>query len=246
MYSFQTRVRFSEVDSSLHITLPAILTYFQDCSIFHSSSIGMGVAEMMREGHAWILSSWQIIVNRYPELGEELTISTWAYGWRSFFGYRNFTMTDASGNLAAYANTNWIYTDIHTGRPVKIPKEVSDAYSIEAPLDMEVSGRKISIPKNGTSSDRIFAVRRSDIDSNHHVNNERYVLIAQEFLPDAFVPRQMRAEYKSAAKYGDIMYPVITDEGEKITVVLNNEAGSPYAVIEFRESSGDTEKNGDT
>ena len=47
MYSFQTRVRFSEVDSELHITLPAILTYFQDCSIFHSDSIGLGISRLM-------------------------------------------------------------------------------------------------------------------------------------------------------------------------------------------------------
>lgn len=235
MYSFQTRVRFSEVDSNLQITLPAILTYFQDCSIFHSDSIGMGVADMMREGHAWILSSWQIIIDRYPGLGEDLAISTWAYGWKSFFGYRNFKMEDASGKMTAYANTNWIYTDIRTGRPVKIPKEVSDAYSIEPPLDMEISGRKIPVPENGWIPDSTFAVRKSDIDSNHHVNNERYVLIAQEFLPDDFITRQMRAEYKSSAKYGDTMYPVVTDEGSKITVVLNNQNGSPYAVIEFQQ-----------
>lgn len=54
MYSFQTRVRFSEVDSELHITLPAILTYFQDCSIFHSDSIGLGISRLMQEGHVWI------------------------------------------------------------------------------------------------------------------------------------------------------------------------------------------------
>ena len=115
----------------------------------------------------------------------------------------------------------------------RIPKEVSDAYSIEPPLNMEFSGRKISVPKEGVSPERVFAVRKSDIDSNHHVNNERYVLIAQEFLPAGFRTRQMRAEYKRSAKYGDTMYPVVTDEGDKITVVLNNKESSPYAVIEF-------------
>ena len=247
MYSFQTRVRFSEVDSDLHITLPAILTYFQDCSIFHSESIGLGITDLMREGHVWILSSWQIVVNRYPVLGEELTVSTWAYGWKSFFGYRNFKLEDATGNMVAYANTNWVYTDIHTGRPTKIPKKVSDAYSIEPPLEMKVSGRKIPIPKEGKHPDRAFAVRKSDIDSNHHVNNERYVLIAQEFLPAGFVTRQMRAEYKNSAKYGDTMYPVITAADDKITVVLNNEAGTPYAVIEFCAGVPSAEnKNGET
>ena len=233
MYSFKSHVRFSEVDSDLHLTLPAILTYFQDCSIFHSESIGMGVASMMEAGFAWILSSWQIVVERYPDLGEELTISTWAHGWKSFYGYRNFKMEDAQGNMVAYANTNWIYTDIHTGRPTKIPKEVSDIYSIEPPLDMDMTGRKISIPKDGIAADTAYDVRHADIDSNHHVNNERYVLLAQEFIPEGFVTRQMRAEYKNAAKFGDTMYPVITKGENRITVVLNNKESKPYAVIEF-------------
>lgn len=233
MYSFKSRVRFSEVDSNLHITLPAILTYFQDCSIFHSESIGMGITDMMEEGHAWILSSWQIIVKRYPVLNEELTISTWAYGWKSFFGYRNFKLEDENGVMIAYANTNWIYTDIRTGRPSKIPTAVSDAYSIEPPLDMDIAGRKIPVPAAGTARDG-YTVRRSDIDSNHHVNNERYVLIAQEYLPEGFITRQLRAEYKSSARYGDTLYPIVTDEEDKITVVLNNETGKPYAIIEFQ------------
>lgn len=233
MYSFRSRVRFSEVDSNLQITLPSILTYFQDCSILHSESIGMSINSMMEEGHAWILSSWQIIVERYPALSEELTISTWAYGWKGFFGYRNFKLEDADGAMAAYANTNWIYTDIHTGRPAKIPQKVSDAYNIEPPLDMNVTARKIPIPAEGVARNE-YTVRKSDIDSNHHVNNARYVLIAQEFLPEGFITRQLRAEYKSSAKYGDTMYPVVTDEGDKLTVVLNNQTGKPYAVIQFQ------------
>ncbi len=116
MYQFKSRVRFSEVDSHLNMTLPSIINYFQDCSTFHSDSIGQGIEVMMEQGYAWILSSWQIIINRYPRFGEEITISTWAHGWKAFFGYRNFKMEDAEGNILAYSNTNWIYMNIKTGR----------------------------------------------------------------------------------------------------------------------------------
>ncbi len=71
MYQFKSRVRFSEVDSQLHMTLPSIINYFQDCSTFHSDSIGYGIEVMMEQGYAWILSSWQIIINRYPSSGKK-------------------------------------------------------------------------------------------------------------------------------------------------------------------------------
>ena len=232
MYSFKSNIRFSEVDNHLYATLPSILTYFQDCSIFHSEFIERGVEYCKQQGFAWLLSSWQIIVERYPKLGEEVTVSTWAYGFKGFFGYRNFSMKDKAGNMIAYANTNWIFTDIKTGHPTRITQDMIDAYSYEPQLEMQVAPRKIAIPAGGTAKEAI-SVHKFDIDSNEHVNNERYVLMAQEFLPEGFQTYQLRAEYKRAAVYGDTIYPVVSEEEGKITVVLNDENSSPYAVIVF-------------
>ena len=81
MYQFKSRVRFSEVDSQLHMTLPSIINYFQDCSTFHSDSIGYGIEVMMEQGYAWILSSWQIIINRYTKgSGKKSQSARWAHG----------------------------------------------------------------------------------------------------------------------------------------------------------------------
>jgi acyl-ACP thioesterase len=216
--------------------LPAIINYFQDCSTFHSESIGDGVAAMKKRGYAWILSSWQIIVNRYPKLYEEIKISTWAYGWKSFFGFRNYTMEDSDGNILAYANTNWLYMNLHTGHPERIPKEVSDAYHCEPPLSMEMASRKIHAPETGIAMEPIL-VHKLDIDSNQHVNNGRYVPMAQECLPKGFVTHQLRVEYRKSAVYGDTIYPVVTTEGTKTTVCLNDSEGTPYAVVVFEEEN---------
>lgn len=234
MYSFKSRIRFSEVNSELSATLPSILSYFQDCSIFHAESIGSGIEYSKKRGFAWILSSWLVDVSRYPKLEEKVTVSTWAHGYRGFYGYRNFKMEDETGEILACANTNWIFTDLRTGHPTRIFQEVIDAYRQEPPLDMEDAPRKIPIPGNGTPGDPI-PVRKYFIDSNLHVNNEKYILIAEEFLPAGFRTRQLRAEYKRAAVFGDTLYPVVSPEEDRVTVVLNSETGSPYAVAEFRQ-----------
>ena len=62
--------RYSEVDSQGKITLAAILDYFQDCSIFHSEELNVGISYLERQKMAWVLSSWQIEIRRYPEIGE--------------------------------------------------------------------------------------------------------------------------------------------------------------------------------
>ena len=43
MYTFDSKVRYSEIDHRGTMTLPALINYFQDCSTFQSESLGFGV-----------------------------------------------------------------------------------------------------------------------------------------------------------------------------------------------------------
>ena len=42
-YSFESRVRFSEIGEDGCLTLPGILDYFQDCCTFESEQTGVGM-----------------------------------------------------------------------------------------------------------------------------------------------------------------------------------------------------------
>ena len=92
---------------------------------------------LAEKGQAWVLSSWQIVVNRYPLLYEKIRVSTWPYAFRRFLGSRNFTMEDEKGELIAYANSLWTYLDIASGRPVNVDKKQIEAYTLEEKLDMD-------------------------------------------------------------------------------------------------------------
>ena len=85
MYAFDSRIRYSETDSEGDLTLDALLNYFQDCSTFHSEDVGLGIGYMKEIGQVWVLSSWQIVVNRYPKLGEKVKIVTLPYELKVFW-----------------------------------------------------------------------------------------------------------------------------------------------------------------
>ena len=108
-YSFSGRVRYSEIGENGLLTLPGILNYFQDCSTFQSEESGLGIEVLKEWKRFWVLSAWQVIVERYPCLGENIRTSTWAYAFRSFLGMRNFCMETEDGERIAYANTYWTY-----------------------------------------------------------------------------------------------------------------------------------------
>lgn len=234
MYSFNSRVRYSEVDKDKKLDLFSIINYFQDCSTFHSEDIGKGLEYLQKSKRVWLMNAWQIMINRFPTLGEEITTSTWAYDFKSMYGYRNFMIQDVNNQVAAVANSIWVYMDTDNNRPVKVNEEDISGYIPEERFDMEYTPRKILIPKNLTTLEG-FPVIRSNIDTNNHVNNGQYIKMAEEFLPAGYHFKQMRAEYRKSAVLGDVITPMVCNDHNIYTVVLANKNGTPYTIIEFTQ-----------
>lgn len=232
-YSFDSRVRYSEVGEDKNLTLNSIINYFQDCSTFHSESIGVGMDFLAEKQQGWVLSAWQIVVERYPKLCEEIKISTWPYDFRHFLGSRNFTMEDAGGNRIASANTLWTFLDLKTGHPINVDETQIKAYELEEKLDMKYAPRKIKVPAEYVEFPS-FTVKAHHLDTNHHVNNGQYILMAQEYIPSDFTVREMRAEYKKQALLGDVLVPRVHEENGVYTVILDSPSGDVYVIVELK------------
>lgn len=69
MYSFDSRVRYSEVDEDRKLSLTGVINYMQDCSTFQSEDLNMGIDYLTEKHRAWLLSSWQIIGGPLSETG---------------------------------------------------------------------------------------------------------------------------------------------------------------------------------
>lgn len=234
MYSFNSRVRYSEVNSEQEMTLPALLDYLQDCCTFQSEELASGVDYLKEHHQAWVLSSWEVFVKRYPKLAENITINTWPYDFKNFYGYRNFTITDEQGEVVAAANSVWVFMDTEKMKPVKISDHFIEVYRDEMGkrLERDWSERKIKICGE-TEQKAPIAVQRFHIDTNHHMNNSKYVMTAENYLPEEFETASLRVEYKKAAVQDDILYPEVLENGKNIIVSLADECGKAYAIVSF-------------
>ncbi len=233
MYGYETRVRMTEADQYQQMTLTGVLNQFQDCSIFHSEDRGVGMSFLESRKRMWVLSSWKIVINRYPKMAERIRVETWPYAFGKMTGSRNFRMLDGQGEVLAYADSFWVYMNTERARPCRLDEDVSGAYEINPKLDMEYEDGHIMLPE-GMREEEPFSVIRHQLDVNHHVNNGQYVLMAAEYLPEDFQIRQMRAEYRKSAKLDDRICPKVAVDGRGATVALDDPEGKPYAVIEFR------------
>ena len=232
MYTFKSRVRYSEIGQDHLLSIPGVLNYFQDCSTFQSESVGLGVQWLEDHKRCWVLSSWQVRFLRRPKLGEEIEIGTMPYELKGILGRRNFFMKDEGGEFLVKADSLWTYLDTEVAKPVRVDEETLEAYPREAALEGEWKSRKIDLPEGGQVKEAIPVIDFL-LDTNGHVNNEKYVLVAMEFVPSEFETGYLRVEYKRSAVQGDIMIPVVYREQDRIVVALQDQDGAVFAVVEF-------------
>ena len=237
-YEFSSRVRYSECGEDGTLSLGALVDYFQDTATFHGEHLGVGISYLKERHTAWILTSWQIITDHFPKLGEPVTVRTWPYDFHSFYGLRNLVLKDGSGRTAAWANSVWVLMDMERTRPVKVPQDLADRYGIESPLEMEYAPRKVPEPEDGEEMPA-FPVARMHLDTNHHVNNGRYIEMARMYLPEQFDLYETRVEYMAQARLGDLICPKVSSGNGVVTVSLKNTAGKSYCVVRFASRQAD-------
>ena len=231
MYTFDSRIRYSETDETGALSLLGVINYLQDCSTFQSEDIGLGVEYLEEKKRAWLLSSWRIVIDRYPVLGERIKIGTWATSSKGIYGYRDFVIMDQDGNYLVRAESIWFFCDTEKMVPVRVMPEDVAAYGNEEALDLGKAPRKILIPEEYEEGIPV-TIATHHLDTNHHVNNAQYVDIAREAVPCTKMIKGIRADYKKAAVLGEILVPRVTKTGEdEWTVVLADEVCEVRAVV---------------
>jgi acyl-ACP thioesterase len=233
-YEFHSHVRYSECGEDGRLSLKSVVDYFQDTATFQGEHLGIGVGYLKKQNIAWILTSWQIITDHFPKLAEPVTAQTWAYDFKNFYGLRNLVLLDGEGRKAAWANSVWVLMDMKRMRPVKVPPLLLEKYGSDEPLEMEYAPRKIKEPETGEEMTP-FAVVKTHLDTNHHVNNGQYIEMARTYLPEKFDLYETRVEYKAQAHLGDLICPKVCTEDGVVTVSLRNEEGRSYCVVRFAE-----------
>lgn len=238
MYTFDSRVRYSETDESGKLGITGIMNYLQDCSTFQSEDLGLGIDYLKSRNRAWWLNAWQIEVDRYPRLGEEIVVGTWAYGFKGIYGLRDFSITDRSGNDLVRADSRWFFYDTKNGCPVRVTEDDIRGYCPEdRKLSMSGTTGKIKLPEYMEEKPSV-RVERHHLDTNFHVNNAQYVELAREYLPENFTIRRLRAEYKKAAVLGDEMVPAVAACGGDFIISLRDGEKNSFANLWFGGEDG--------
>lgn len=233
LFEKKTYVRYSEVDKDGLIKIDALVNHLQDIVMLHADEVGAGIAQVIDMGTVWFISTWQIEIITPPRIYDKIILKTNPYEFKGFFGNRNVWIENEEGEILVRANSIWVYLDVKT----KVPKRIDDAavkpyLPLEPKLEMSYSSRKIAMPENFEPSEPV-RVHYGQLDTNGHVNNCQYIKTAMDVIEIKDMPRQIRAEYKKSALYGDVFYPYIHREEKAIYVDLRDKDNAEYATVVF-------------
>ncbi len=198
-------VHYYEIDYKKRCLITSLLNYFQDLAFLQSDLQGAGIDFLAERNLAWVLYRLDVKVSKYPQYHEKIKISTYAYSFVKFYAYRKFAVLDDSGETVATADTAWFLVDTAKKKPVKINDHMYAAFGVDAntsnPVEFDdlAEGTKVD-------SESEYKVRYSDIDTNRHVNNVKYVDWAIETVPlntiAGYHLARVKAIYKAEAAYG--------------------------------------------
>ncbi len=177
----------------------------------------------MSEGYGWILLRGGFEMQRYPAYREDFYVETWVSKVKRFEAFReNRLISTKTGEVLGSARALWLFYDISKRRPATIFDDIVKAWAPGGPdanaQDLsEVDGPSETAQGRISMPDPDFAVRKSDIDTNGHVNNVVYLNWALEAVPkevreDAFLS-SLRGQFKHELRLGSNAEPLCCDEG---------------------------------
>lgn len=232
MYSLKFKATTSTCDSEGRLKLYSALQMMQDCSEMWIDS-EPGVKKYFEEQNlTQLLATRQVEIIRVPEYKEELTVTSTVYGMKPMFGFRNTFIYDAQGNTCYKTWSMGAFVDKSAGKLKRVDDATIASMKLEPQLEMNYKERRIILPKTEGEVMEPIKVLRADIDYNRHLNNANYIRMAMELLPESFVVRGLRVEYRIAAKLFDVLTPTLykTDDGIIISLSLGKEV---CALMEF-------------
>ncbi len=236
MYTIERTIGSSHIGADGNIRIGAAVDLFQDCCGFQLDSCAVTQEFYRRCNAVTFLLFRQMDFVREVKYGQKVTIGTEVFQMKGTYGMRNTLMYDEEGNLLIACYGGGANVNRATGKPEAMPKDLLAIYPLGQKYEgMEYLPRKISLPREVKfqALDRI-PVHRYQIDFNAHVNNARYLDIAEDYLPENFKVARCRIAYKHPAKYGDFIVPVMyRPDEERIIISLQDDDREPYVNIEY-------------
>ena len=119
----------SAIDENGHVNNVTYVQWMQDMAVEHYAAIG-GI-EAQGQDATWVVREHKIEYLLPAYAGEEIEIKTWVENIRRVRSLRKYEFVRKSdGRLLVKGETDWVFVDQGSGRPIPIPEAVSKVFHL--------------------------------------------------------------------------------------------------------------------
>ncbi|MGL4572697.1 MAG: acyl-[acyl-carrier-protein] thioesterase [Clostridium sp.] len=238
-YTKQYEVMYRDSDYKLRCKLASMIDLFCDVGTIHAESVGDTIDFQLTHGCTWVFYKYDIKVYKYPKYREKINVTTIPVGFKKFYAFRKYLIKNEEGELLAEGLALFFLINIEKRRPARILKEQYEMYDVDGDMDKALDMDKIEkIEKEDYYKD--FQIRYSDIDSNTHVNNVKYVEWAIESVPVDIIKdyemKRIKIVFEKETTYGDMVHvsaEVREEENGLVTLhKITNRDGEELTLLE--------------
>lgn len=233
VFTKEYELHYYEVDKNLKGNMSTIINILSDIGTKQSEELGSGMTELLNQNMTWVFYNYHIKIFRSPVYGEKLYVSTEPTGFKKYYALRNYEIKDINGNVIVSANAIFLLINTEKRRMIRIPEDQYEIYGVHSDLKGDFKIPKLERLEKFKYKDN-FKVRYTDIDSNDHVNNTKYIEWAIETLPEEIVNNyvldEVRVTFEKECKYGE--------EVKVFTDVREEEGGALVTVHKIEASDG--------
>jgi acyl-CoA thioester hydrolase len=119
----------SVIDENGHVNNVAYVQWMQEIAVEHYAAIG-GLAAQGNDA-TWVIREHRIEYLHPAFSGEEIEVKTWVENIRRVRSLRRYEFVRKSdGNVLVRGETDWVFVNVRTGRPIAIPENVANVFSV--------------------------------------------------------------------------------------------------------------------
>lgn len=119
----------SAIDEYGHVNNVIYVQWMQDAATRHGEAVGY----KQPENTGWFIREHRIEYLASAFLGDEIEVRVWVAEWKRVRAQRRYEfIRKADGKVIAKGETQWIFVELTTGRPIQIPADMIALFPIPA------------------------------------------------------------------------------------------------------------------
>lgn len=130
-YDFPHTVAPDEIDVQQHANNVCYVQWMQDAAVAHSAALGWPVERYFGQGRGWVARSHSIVYLQPAYVGDRIVVRTWVATMKRVTSLRRYRILRLpEETLLAEAETTWAFVNFATGQPVRVPREIAEAFPL--------------------------------------------------------------------------------------------------------------------